>query len=134
MFPVVRPDLELSVYSLYKHRNYGCHFILPANLCSKRLLDCLISVVARISASLYFVQSSTFPMCLYIPHSSCLTAIFIIASFDRCFFLFVFPYFRNGANLSVIPLISSFKHVPHYVAVMFFSKLFQIIFTRYVLC
>ena len=50
-----------------------------------------------------------------------------------CFFMDLFPCFLNGTNLSVMPSIPYFKQVQHYAAVLFFSKLFQSIFPKYVL-
>ena len=55
---------------------------------------------------------------------------FIIASFDRCFFLNLFPCFLNGTNFAITPSISHFKQVQHSVADLFFSKLFESIFAR----
>ena len=40
-------------------------------------------------------------MCLYIPPQHLLVATFLIALFDRCFFVDLFPCFLNGTNLSV---------------------------------
>ena len=72
--------------------------------------------------------------CVYISSTGfCLWAIFLIASFDRCFFLDLFPCFFHGTNFSIMPSISYFKQVQHSVAVLFFSNLFQSIFARFVL-
>ena len=71
-------------------------------------------------------------MCLLTPIASACEQFFN-SLFDRCFFLETFPCFLNGTNLSIMPSVSYFKQVQHYVAVLYFSKLFQLIFARYVL-
>ena len=85
---------------------------------------------------IYTPTSSIPPRHLYptssIPPRHLFVIIFLIASFDRCLFLHT-PFFLNGTNLPVMPSISYFKQVQHSVAVLFFSKLFQSIFARYVL-
>ena len=70
---------------------------------------------------------------VYVPPKHLFVSNFLIASFDRCFFLDLYPCFLNGTNLSVMPEISSFKQVQHSVAILFFSKILQSIFARYIL-
>ena len=71
----------------------SCHCYNTCQLFSNIVLDFVISVLARINASLQFV---------YLLHFQCVY-ICLIASLDMCFFLDLLPCIFNGTNLSVMP-------------------------------
>ena len=75
--------------------------------------------------------SSSLPVCLYVFHIISLYLIFLMASYDKCFFFDCFPCFFKETHLSTTQSISLFKIFQHSVAVLFFSVLFQSIFAKY---
>ena len=58
------------------------------------------------------MKKSSFLVRLYALHIVCLYAIFLIAYFDKCFFLDRFPCFFKGTNCINDTLNYIFKNVP----------------------
>ena len=52
---MVRSYIDLSVYSLHKHAHFCCHLLYYLHFFSNVLFEFLIFVVARLSASVFYV-------------------------------------------------------------------------------
>ena len=104
--------------------------MLHANFCSQLFLDCSSCIKCLFVICVVFILSGT-----PINHPlSCLYAIFLIASFDKCTFVDRFPCFFKGTNLSMILSISYFRMFLHSnLKVLFLNMLFQSGFVKYFL-